>query len=60
MNVTARLWEYCKQASHHLVVSADLLRRLTIPPDLVLGRGETIELRGRHEPMEVHAIQQTA
>jgi adenylate cyclase len=59
MNVAARLCEYCKQASQHLVVSADLLRRLTIPPDLVVGKGETIALRGRYEPVEVHAIQQT-
>ena len=58
MNVTARLCEYCKQASQHLVVSADLLSLLTIPPDLVVGKGETIELRGRHEPIQVHAIQQ--
>jgi adenylate cyclase len=60
MNVTARLCEYCKQTSQHLVVSADLLRDLTIPPNLVVGKGETIALRGRHEPIEVHAIQQTA
>jgi class 3 adenylate cyclase len=60
MNVTARLCEYCKQASQHLVVSADLLDRMTIPPDLVVGKGETVALRGRHEPIEVHAIQQTA
>ena len=60
MNVTARLCEYCKQANYHLVVSADLLSHLTIPPDLAVGTGETIALRGRHKPMEVHAIQQTA
>jgi class 3 adenylate cyclase len=59
MNVTARLCEYCKQASHHLVVSADLLRRLTIPPDLAVGKSDIIALRGRHEPIEVYAIQQT-
>jgi class 3 adenylate cyclase len=57
MNVTARLCEYCKQASQHLVVSADLLSCLTIPPDLVVGKGETVALRGRHKPIEVHAIE---
>ena len=56
MNVTARLCEYCKRASQHLVVSADLLRHLTIPPGLVVGNGETVALRGRHEPIEVYAI----
>ena len=60
MNVTARLCEHCKQAGQHLVISADLLSRLTIPPDLIVCKGETIALRGRHEPIEVHAIQQTA
>jgi class 3 adenylate cyclase len=60
MNVTARLCEYCKQASQHLVLSANLLNRLTIPPDLVLSKAETIALRGRHEPIEVHAIRRTA
>jgi adenylate cyclase len=60
MNVTARLCEYCKQVSQHLVFSADLLRRLTIPPDLVVGKGETVALRGRREPIEVHAIEQNA
>jgi adenylate cyclase len=60
MNVTARLCEHCKQASQHLMVSADLLRRLSIPPHLVVGNGETVTLRGRHEPIEVHAIQQSA
>jgi hypothetical protein len=49
MNVTARLCEYCKQASQHLVVSADLLSLLTIPSELVVGNSETIALRGRHE-----------
>ena len=53
LNVTARLCEYCKQVSQHLVVSADLLSRLTIPPDLVVGTGETIALRGRREAIEV-------
>jgi len=57
MNVTARLCEYCKQAAQHLVVSAELLRRQMISPDLVVGEGETIALRGRHVPLEVHAIQ---
>jgi hypothetical protein len=50
MNVTARLCEYCKQAS----------QGLTILADLVVGKGKTIVLRGRHEPIEVHAIRQTA
>jgi adenylate cyclase len=57
MNVAARLCEYCKQVNQHLVVSADLLSRQTIWPNLVVGKGETIALRGRHAPIEVHAIQ---
>ena len=56
MNVAARLCEYCKQANQRLVVSADLLRRVTVPPGLGVGKGEPIALRGRHEPIEMHAV----
>jgi adenylate cyclase len=56
MNVAARLCEYCKAVDRSLVVSADLLRRLTVPIDLRVGDGECIALRGRQERIETHAI----
>ncbi len=58
MNVAARLCEHCKAIDQRLVVSGDLLRRLTIPPDLQVGDGERIALRGRQQPVETHAIRQ--
>lgn len=58
MNVAARLCEYCKAIDQRLVVSGDLLRQVTIPPDLRVGDGQSIALRGRQEPVETHAIQQ--
>ncbi len=58
MNVAARLCEYCKAIDQRLVVSADLLHRVTIPADLRVGVGESVALRGRHEPIKTHAILQ--
>ncbi|HEY3912561.1 MAG TPA: adenylate/guanylate cyclase domain-containing protein [Stellaceae bacterium] len=60
MNVAARLCERCKVADQRLVVSGDLLRRVTIPAELRVGVGESIALRGRQEPIEVNAIRQHA
>jgi class 3 adenylate cyclase len=60
MNVAARLCEYCKAADQRLVVSGDLLGQMTIPADLRVGDGESIALRGRQEPIEMHAIRQQA
>ena len=56
MNVAARLCEYCKSADWHLVASGDLLRQVTIPPDLRVGAGESVALRGRQERIETHQI----
>jgi adenylate cyclase len=58
MNVAARLCEYCKGAKLRLVASAELLRRVKLPADIGLGDGEKIVLRGRREPVEMHAIRQ--
>ncbi len=60
MNVAARLCEYGKTAGEHLVVSGDLLRSLAVPPDLRIGEGKSIALRGRQEPIEVHVIHEAA
>jgi class 3 adenylate cyclase len=60
MNVAARLCEYCKAVDQRLVVSANLLRQVTIPVALRVDNGESIALRGRQEPIETHAIQQGA
>jgi class 3 adenylate cyclase len=57
MNVAARLCEHCKAIDRRLVVSADALKLMTIPADLVIGEGETIAVRGRQERVEVHVIE---
>lgn len=39
MNVSARLCEYCKVCGCNLVISSDVLSRVTIPPNLRVGAG---------------------
>jgi adenylate cyclase len=58
MNVAARLCEYCKAVDQRLVVSGDLLRRVTVPDGLQVGDPESVALRGRQEAIETHVIQQ--
>jgi class 3 adenylate cyclase len=57
MNVAARLCEYCKTIGRRLVVSADALRLMMVPPDLAVGDGKSIAARGRRERLEVHVIE---
>ncbi len=57
MNVGARLCEYCKTINRRLVVSADLLRRISVPDDLIVGEGKTISVRGREASVEAHAVE---
>jgi len=59
MNVAARLCEYCKSVDLPLIISGDLLRQMTGPVDLQIGDGQSVGLRGRQKPIEVHAIQQS-
>lgn len=59
MNVSARLCEYCKVCGCNLVISSDVLSRVTIPPNLRVGAGQSIALRGRHQLLEVHEAHQT-
>src|SRR5206468_3905479 len=59
MNVAARLCEHCKAINQRLVVSADLLRQMTVPGHLGVGGGESVEVRGRQERVEAHVIRQS-
>ncbi len=56
MNVAARLCEYCKAVDQRLVVSGDLLRRVTIADGLRVADGGQVSLRSRQEQIETHAI----
>jgi class 3 adenylate cyclase len=56
MNVAARLCEYCMAVNQRLVISGNLLHKVTVPVDLRVGGGESIALRGRQERIEALAI----
>jgi adenylate cyclase len=60
MNVAARLCEYCKSLDCPFVVSGDLLRHVALPPDISVGPGKRVVLRGRQEPIDVHSVGQRA
>jgi adenylate cyclase len=57
MNVAARLQEYCKEAGHALLVSADLLRLVRPGSDLVVEALGPTRLRGRAAAVEVFAVE---
>lgn len=60
MNVSARLCEYCKVCVCNLIVSGDVLSRVTIPQNLQVSVGRSIALRGRNSLLEVHEAHQIA
>lgn len=57
VNVTARLQEYCKEAGHDLLVSADLLAHMRPNPDILIEPLGPAQLRGRAAAIEVFAVQ---
>ena len=59
MNVAARLCEHCRAIDRRLVVSGDCVRLMAPPPDLKVGAGEFIAVRGRHERVEAHVVEPT-
>ena len=60
MNVSARLCEYCKVCGCNLIVSGEVLSRVTIPQNLQVSVGRSIALRGRNSLLEVHEAHQIA
>jgi adenylate cyclase len=60
MNVAARLCDHCKAADEGLLVSADLLRCAAVAPGCAVGGRASIALRGRHAPVETHAVRRNA
>jgi class 3 adenylate cyclase len=58
MNVAARLCEYCKTIDERLVVSQDLLRQMTVPAEMAVSEGKSIEVRGRRERVEVCVVRE--
>jgi len=58
MNVAARVCEYCKVSGCNWLVSGAVLRRVTLPGKLEISAGESIALRGREQPLEIHRVSQ--
>jgi adenylate cyclase len=60
MNVSARLCEHCKVCGSDLIVSSDVLSRVTIPQNLQASVVQSIALRGRNSLLQVHEAHQIA
>ena len=58
MNVAARICEYCKARGCRWLVSGAVLGQLTLPAKLKISSGESIVLRGREQPLEIHQMNQ--
>jgi adenylate cyclase len=56
LNVAARLLEASKTLGRDVLVSAELLAVIRLPPDLRVERLPTLEIRGRAAPLEVAAL----
>lgn len=56
LNVAARLLEAAKARSRDVLVSADLLDMMALPPDLRAEPLPTLEIRGRTAPLEIFAL----
>jgi class 3 adenylate cyclase len=58
MNVSARLCEYGKTSGCSLIVSSDVLSRMTVPHNVQVSAGQNIALRGRNSLLEIHEAHQ--
>lgn len=56
LNVAARLLEASKARGRDILVSADLLNVVVLPPDLRAEPLPTLEVRGRNAPLEIFAL----
>jgi adenylate cyclase len=56
LNVAARLLEAAKTTGHDVLVSADLLKSVALPPDLRADPLPTLDVRGRNAPLEIFAL----
>jgi adenylate cyclase len=56
LNVAARLLEASKARGHDILVSAELLNMVALPPDLRAEPLPTLEIRGRNAPLEISAL----
>ena len=56
LNVAARLLEAAKTRGRDILVSADLLKSVTLPADLRADPLPTLDIRGRNAPLEIFAL----
>jgi len=56
LNVAARLLEAAKATGRDVLVSAELLKSVALPPDLVAEPLPTLDVRGRNAPLEIFAL----
>jgi adenylate cyclase len=56
LNVAARLLEAAKTRGRDILVSADLLKSVALPSDLVAEPLPTLDVRGRAQPLEIFAL----
>ena len=56
LNVAARLLEASKALAHDVLVSADLLAMVRLPPDLRIAPLPTLSIRGRDAPLEIAGL----
>ena len=56
LNVAARLLEACKSLGLDVLVSAELLAQVRLPPDLQAERLPTLTIRGRDAPLEIAVL----
>jgi adenylate cyclase len=60
MNTIARIEQVAKTLSRDWLISADLLSHLDLPPGLAAEALGPVALRGRHRPIELHALRRAA
>lgn len=60
LNVAARIEETAKALGHDRLISDDLLARLDLPPSLRADALGPVRLRGRTQPIVLHALRPAA
>jgi len=57
LNTTARLLDVARVSNHDIIVSRDLVGRLTLPPGLIALPLDDVHLRGKEKPLPIAALQ---
>ncbi len=59
INTAARIEQQCKTLDCPLIISSELLNRITLPKDYIAQHLSTVQLRGRQEETELFTIKAT-